>query len=267
MTAARRLTGERPLEGVTPDSLIALHDAGYREVCARLGPGRVLDVGCGAGFETVRLAGPQRSLVGVDYSREALTDGAPRLAASGGAALRCDAAALALCDGSFRWVCSSHLVEHFSDPSRHVAELARVLSPDGTGFVITPNAPADFENPHHLRLFGPGELAELLGRFFAEVEILGLDGSDAVKRDFAARRARAGKWLRLDVLGLRHRLPHRWYVAAYERLLPLAYRMLAAGDGGGASGITESDFFLTAEIDETTPVLFAVVRRPGPGSY
>ena len=36
------LTGERPMEGSTPDSLLALHDAGYREVRLRLGPGRVL---------------------------------------------------------------------------------------------------------------------------------------------------------------------------------------------------------------------------------
>ena len=38
-----RFTGERPTEGSTPDSLLALHAAGYREVRARLGPGRVLD--------------------------------------------------------------------------------------------------------------------------------------------------------------------------------------------------------------------------------
>ena len=34
-----RLTGERPMAGATPDSLLALHDAGYREVAARLGAG------------------------------------------------------------------------------------------------------------------------------------------------------------------------------------------------------------------------------------
>ena len=62
-----RLTGERPMEGHTPDSLLALHDAGYREVIARLGPGRVLDVGCGVGAETVRLGGSDRQVVGVDY--------------------------------------------------------------------------------------------------------------------------------------------------------------------------------------------------------
>ena len=42
-----KLTGERPMEGRTPDSLLALHEAGYREVAALLGTGTVLDVGCG----------------------------------------------------------------------------------------------------------------------------------------------------------------------------------------------------------------------------
>ena len=32
-----KLTGERPIEGSTPDSLLALHEAGYREVAARHG--------------------------------------------------------------------------------------------------------------------------------------------------------------------------------------------------------------------------------------
>ncbi len=31
-----RLTGERPQQGVTPDSLLALHEAGYRAVLERL---------------------------------------------------------------------------------------------------------------------------------------------------------------------------------------------------------------------------------------
>ena len=48
-----KLTGERPQQGVTPDSLLALHAAGYRAVIERLGAGTVLDVGCGQGFESV----------------------------------------------------------------------------------------------------------------------------------------------------------------------------------------------------------------------
>src|SRR5690349_7514244 len=68
------LTGERPMQGSTPDSLLALHDAGYREVAARLGPGVIVDVGCGVGDETATLTGPDRTVIGADYSAQTVVD-------------------------------------------------------------------------------------------------------------------------------------------------------------------------------------------------
>lgn len=257
-----RLTGERPQQGVTPDSLLALHAAGYRAVIERLGPGRLLDVGCGQGFESVGLAAEGRTVVGVDYSAEATATAAARFGPDGLGVARMDALDMGLAGGSFDWACSSHLIEHFTRPEAHVAELARVLRPGGAAFFLTPNEPADFENPFHVHLFGPDELAGLLGRYFGEVWLGGVDAVPRVKADFAARRARAERLLRLDFLDLRHRLPRAWYVAAYTRLLPLAYRVVARGDTGGATGITADDWFVTEEVDETTLVLFAVGRRP-----
>src|SRR5450755_781218 len=73
---AVKLTGERPMEGATPDSLLALHDAGYREVVARPGPGLVLDVGRGVGDETARLDAPDRVVVGIDYSGQTACEAA-----------------------------------------------------------------------------------------------------------------------------------------------------------------------------------------------
>lgn len=257
-----KLTGERPLQGVTPDSLLALHDAGYRAVLERLGPGRVLDVGCGQGFESVRFTGPGRTVIGVDYSLDAVVDAHTRFRRQGLRVLAGEATRLGLADGSVDWVCSSHLIEHFTEPEPHVAELARVLAADGTAFVVTPNAPADFENPYHLHLFGPEDLAGLLGRWFEDVTVHGLDATEAVKADFAARRAKAERLLRLDVFDLRHRLPRSWYIAAYRRALPVAYRLLARRDSGGTTGISAEDFFLTDCLDDTTLVLFAEARRP-----
>ncbi len=316
VTTIRPTTGERPRRGFTPASLLSLHDAGYRAVLERLGPGRVLDVGCGEGFESLRLVGGGRQVVGVDYSYEA-SEAARRAAhdaaaGSGGPALssalsvaQMDAAALGLASGTFDAVCSSHLIEHFSDPSGHVAEVARVLADTGTAFFLTPNAPADFENPFHLHLFERDDLGRLLRRSFAEVWVGALDATARVKAEFAARRAKAEKLLRLDVFDLRHRMPRRWYLAIYTRLLPIAYALVArserggivearaehagagigagtgagaggdgaggdgaGGDGAGGDGAgAEADewmdeWFVADEVDETTPVLFAICRRP-----
>ena len=257
-----KLTGERPLEGVTPDSLLALHAAGYRAVRDRLGPGRLLDVGCGQGFESARFAAADRSVVGVDYSFDAAADATSRYGPSGLRVAQCDARRLSLATGSFDWVCSSHLIEHFPDAEAHVAELARVLAPTGTAFVITPNAPADFENPFHIRLFDPAELTAVLSRSFAQVWVGGIDAQPRVKEDFRLRREKAAKILSLDVFDLRHKIPRSWYVGAYTRVLPLAYRVMARADTGGTTGITDDDFFVTDEVDDTTLVLLAVAGSP-----
>ncbi len=261
-TAMVKLLGERPVEGSTPDSLLALHAAGYREVRARLSAGVVLDAGCGLGFETVSLGGPGRTVVGFDYDPATAAKAASTFAGQGLSVACCDALSTCFRDASFDFVCSSHLIEHFRRPERHVAEMARLLRPDGVAMILTPNKTADFENPYHLHLFDREELAETLGGFFADVWVTGLDGSESVKADFAARRRRAEKVLRLDFLELRKRIPHRWYTTAYSAALPFVYRLMARNDSGGATGITAEDFSVTADIDDTTLVLFAVCRSP-----
>jgi SAM-dependent methyltransferase len=250
------------MEGVTPDSLLALHAAGYRTVIERLGSGVVLDVGCGQGFESARFLAEDRAVVGADYSDDAVHAARERFGPAGLHVGQMNALALGFARGSFRWACSSHLIEHFAEPEGHVRELARVLSDEGTAFFLTPNAPADFENPFHIHLFEPDELGAMLGRHFEEVRVQGLDAVPRVKADFTARRVKAEKVLRLDVFDLRHKIPRSWYIGAYTRLLPIAYRFMARGDSGGATGITSDDFFVTDDLDRTTMVLFATASRP-----
>ena len=257
-----RLTGERPQQGVTPDSLLALHEAGYRAVLDRIGDGRILDVGCGQGFESARFLGAGREVVGIDYSSDAVATAAARYGADGLRVAQMDALELALGPASFDGACSSHLIEHFTDPEPHVAELARVLKDDGLACVLTPNQPTDFENPFHLHLFDREALRAILERHFGDVWLGGVDGAPQVKSDFRARRTRAARLLKLDAFDLRHRMPHEWYVWAYTRLLPLAYKLVAREDTGGVTGITADDWFVTDDPDDTTLVLFAIARAP-----
>jgi SAM-dependent methyltransferase len=258
-----KLTGERPIEGQTPPSLLALHSAGYREVRARIGPGRVLDLGCGLGDGTARFLATDRGVVGLDY--DPATAALAQRRHPGLMAACSDAAALAVRDGRFDWVCSSHLIEHFAEPDRHVREVSRVLAAGGTAFFVTPNAPADFENPYHVHLFEPADLRAALARHFDDVEVLGLDGDAAVKADFERRRRWARRLLALDVLDVRHCLPHPWYVRVHVLARRLAYPVLAlAGRLRRAvpPSVTEDDFATVAAIDPSTLVLLAVARRP-----
>jgi SAM-dependent methyltransferase len=141
-----------------------------------VGAGRMLDLGCGLGDGTVSFASDDRMLVGVDYDQETAAS-AVRCTPGRPATVCSDGAVLPLRTGAFDDVCSSHLIEHFTDPEHHVAEVARVLADDGRAFFLTPNKPADFENPYHVYLFDPEDLAAMLGRHFAQVTVLGLDAT------------------------------------------------------------------------------------------
>jgi SAM-dependent methyltransferase len=257
-----KLTGERPIEGQTPDSLLALHAAGYREVRTRVGSGLMLDLGCGLGDGTVGFASDDRMLVGVDYDRETAAE-AVRLHPDVDLRTVCsDGAVLPLRTGAFDDVCSSHLIEHFTDPEHHVREVARVVADDGRAFFLTPNKPADFENPYHVYLFDPLDLRSMLERHFGSVTVHGLDATPEVKADFEKRRAMANKLLRLDPFGLRHKLPRSAFVWVHATGRRLAYRFTNTEQVGGQSGITDAEFFLTPDIDESTLVLLAVAERP-----
>lgn len=257
-----KLTGERPIEGKTPDSLLALHAAGYREVRERMGEGRFADLGCGLGDGTASFAAAGRELTGVDYDPATAAQAAREHADVDLRTVCSDGSSLGLRSDTFDWVCSSHLIEHFVEPEHHVREVARILAEDGTAFFLTPNAPADFENPYHVYLFEPDDLRRMLERHFGDVEVIGLHATDDVMADFATRRAAADRLLRLDVFDLHHRLPRSWFVGLHAAGRRVAYRFLPGSQTGGSSGITADDFFTTDAITPETLVLLAVARKP-----
>lgn len=255
------------MEGRTPDSLLALHEAGYREVALRLNGALVLDVGCGVGDESVALAADGRRLIGIDYSAETAILASREWGASSsrGAQITTacmDGGRLGFADASFDSVCSSHIIEHFTDPERHVAELARVCADTGQVFVLTPNKPADFENPFHVYMFEKPQLLSMLRLFFDDVEVLGLVGDAEFQTDFATRRASGDRILKFDFLNLRRFLPNKAYVWIYEHALPLVYRFLGSKISGVGSGLDHTHLSISNEIDEKTPVLFAVAKSP-----
>lgn len=89
-------------------------------------PRKVLDAGCGEGFslERLRAIGVGESLVGVDYSRDAVTFGKqlfPALDLRQGDIYR-----LPFADHTFDLVLCNEVLEHLEDPVAALAELRRV---------------------------------------------------------------------------------------------------------------------------------------------
>jgi len=104
---------------------------------------KVLDVGCGFGLETLRLAALAGAgkVVGVDKSADFIADAKARAAA---AHLSIDfdvgdAEALPYADGRFDCVRAERLLIYLSEPAKAVAEMKRVGKPGGRLALIEPD--------------------------------------------------------------------------------------------------------------------------------
>jgi SAM-dependent methyltransferase len=97
---------------------------------------RVLEVGCGAGLQTAKLA-QCWEVVGLDVSPLALV-AARRALSNGRWACASVEAGLPFADGSFQAVYCCEVIEHLLDVGRALREMNRVLAPGGLLFLSTP---------------------------------------------------------------------------------------------------------------------------------
>jgi len=116
----------------------------YKRIAARVGLGKVLDVGCGQGTILSLLRSEERELYGVDISNVALKQAAN--AASEARLLAADAACLPFVNDTFDSLVCSEVLEHV--PGNGVVQ-ELVCSPKLVPFIMTvPPAPsARFDRP------------------------------------------------------------------------------------------------------------------------
>jgi SAM-dependent methyltransferase len=135
------------------------------------GPIKVLDVGCGTGEITQRLADlyPDATLIGIDVVESHLVEARGRYQAYGDRlSFECgDAFALDYPDDSFDLVVCRHMIQSVPDQQLVIRELLRVLKPGGVLHVIAEDyhmlsfhPPADGPNPDEFWRRGPVAFGE-----------------------------------------------------------------------------------------------------------
>jgi SAM-dependent methyltransferase len=252
-----KITGERVVAatgGFNPTW--QRHVAAYVLCEPFLGPGKVLDLGCGVGHSYHRLQ--PRVTVGVDVDPSAL-EGQERQT------VVADMRELPFDDGEFSSVIAVQSIEHVPDPARAIAEAARVVRSDGVAVFVTPNRltlgrPDEIIDPYHFVEFAPEELGDACRRSFAEVEVKGLFGSDRYMQLYKRERATLDRVLRLDPARLRRFAPRGMRQALYDRML----RHYRPATDPVAEEIGPDDFMLKETgLDECLDVC-AVCRSPSP---
>jgi SAM-dependent methyltransferase len=249
ITGERVTTGEG---GFNPS--FQRHRAEYRLSATLLGPGRVLDLGCGTGHSYAELA--PRESVGVDIEPTAL-EGQQR------ETYVADMRRLPFPRDAFDSVVAIQSIEHVPDAERMLAEVERVLRPGGRAIFVTPNRltfgrPDEIIDPYHYVEYDPAELRAACSRFFESVEVLALHASDRYMAIHDDERRELDRLLARDPLRLRRLVPRRLKQHLYDRRL--------SGDRvaprPGALEVGPDDFWLDAERLEQAIDLFAVCDGP-----
>lgn len=245
------ITGERVTTaqgGFNPS--FQRHRAEYRLCASLLGPGVVLDLGCGVGHSYEELA--PRESVGVDVEAAALAGQQRETHVA-------DMRELPFADGRFASVVSIQSIEHVPDPERVLAEVRRVLAPGGRAIFVTPNRltfgrPDEIIDPYHYIEYDARELHALCSRYFDAVEVQGLAVSARYRAIHDDERRELDRLLARDPLRLRRLIPRRLRQRLYDWRL--------SGDRvtprPGALEIGQDDFWLSADDLDRSIDLFAV---------
>jgi SAM-dependent methyltransferase len=186
----------------------------YEWVAEKLSAGCILDIACGSGLGSTLLdARIQGLVVGADLEIAGCSPSRVKY-------VQCDAHRIPFATSSFDCVTTFETIEHLTSPREFLRECQRVLKPDGTLFLSTPNgrylpkqADGSSLNPYHLAEFDEEELITAVGEFF-EPRLYGQHVSQSFgicpfwqPRSASGTRLQALKCLLWKLIT---RLPHSW---------------------------------------------------------
>jgi SAM-dependent methyltransferase len=136
-----------------------------------------LDVASGEGYGAALLAQVARKVIGLEYSAATTRSAAMNFPRGNLTFAQGDARLLPLRDAAVDVVVSFETIEHFDRQAAFVAEVRRVLRPDGCFIVSTPDrdiysAPGMAPNPFHVQEMTQPEFVALLHGQFRNVTII-----------------------------------------------------------------------------------------------
>jgi SAM-dependent methyltransferase len=215
------------VEGTEVRKLAALEDAHWwyrerRHLLARaiegVPPGRALDVGAAGGGNTRVLQGAGWSVAALEYG----ADGAEVAAERRLPVLRGDATCLPVADDALDLVVAFDVLEHIVDDAAAVAEVLRVLRPQGRFLIAVPADPRLWSDHDvavdHVRRYTRATLTQVLER--GGFEVTSMTSWNVLLRPLVALRRRSSSGSDLEQVpravnaGLRA-------VVTLERYLPV----------------------------------------------
>jgi SAM-dependent methyltransferase len=198
-------TGERIVPGSVDEDLFQEHHSRYAFAASIAANKRCLDAGCGLGYGTAMLAEVAESVCAVDLDPTTVAEAERRYRGPNAHYALADVTAVPYQSSYFDLIVSFEVVEHLSNWTLYLREMARVVSQSGMVLISTPNR--DYyalsrgdsgPNPFHIHEFSYNEFLEALREVFPYVKILGQNVvpgisffSDTASAEFGAYRNQA----------------------------------------------------------------------------
>lgn len=163
-----RLTGEQLIPETASSFAFWEHVYRYRFATQWVRNQRVLDIACGEGYGAAALlkAGAT-TVIGIDISEKVCAHAREKYSLT---CIAADARAIPLPEQSVDVVVSFETLEHVREPSAFLDEIVRVLAPQGTAIISTPNrdvySAGGSRNPFHCSEMDEKEFSSLLSSYF-----------------------------------------------------------------------------------------------------
>lgn len=172
-------TGERCIPWMPEPRIVYEHMHRYLWAAGIVRGRRVLELGSGEGFGAAILARTAAEVVGIDIDERTVDHSQVNYARPGVSFRLGDARNLEMFEAdTFGAVVAFEVIEHFAEQEQALAEISRVLTPEGVVVMSTPDRrvyseASGYDNPFHVRELSLDEFSALIGSRFRHQRIWG----------------------------------------------------------------------------------------------
>ncbi|MEM6736272.1 MAG: class I SAM-dependent methyltransferase [Bacteroidota bacterium] len=221
--------------------------------------GDLLELGCGEGRGVELLAPRATSYTGIDKIKPIIEQ--LRIKHPGYKFIKGVFPPFPFQNNQFDTIIAFQVIEHIKKDEDFVEEICRVLKPEGRALITTPNVKMTLSrNPWHIREYTADQLASICEKYFSNVEVKGIAGSERIMEYHERNRKSVNRIMRYDIFNLQHRLPASFLKKPYEVLNRLNRKKLKSANDELVSCINQEDFILKGK-DEQNLDLFCLLNK------
>ncbi|WP_375239492.1 class I SAM-dependent methyltransferase [Aurantibacter sp.] len=206
--------------------------------------GDVLEIGCGEGYGLDIIIKNTKSLTVIDKSKYTLNKIKKRYKKVTIINQRIPPLKN-LKDNSFDVVVSFQVIEHIKDATLFINEIHRVLKPNGTAYITTPNSKKSIaRNPWHYKEYNYSEIKSLIEQKFINYCIKGIKGNKKTDSYYSKNKRSVERLLQLDVFKIQHIIPAFLLKLPYEIVNRFNRARLFKKNNALVNSITLEDYSL-----------------------